>query len=114
MSAKFQIESPSYIKSFLDTSNPFARELIGREAYGLGDRWGRRQLDFAFTKYVPIGFINEQARVRFRVDILNVMNDRNYVDFNGNPADPNFGQRSTNAVGGNAPRTIKLSTGFSF
>lgn len=114
MSAKFQIESPTFIKNFLDSSDPFQRVLIGREAYGLGDRWGRRQLDFAFTKYVPIGFINDQAKLRFRVDILNVMNDRNYVDFFDNPAEPNFAQRSTNAIGGNPPRTIKLSAGFSF
>ena len=114
MSTKFQIESPIFVKGFVDRADPFVRELIGRESAGLGDRWGRRQLDFAFTKYVPIGFINDQSRIRLRVDILNVMNDRNYVDFLSSPLDPNFGRRSSDSVGGNPPRTVNLSAGFSF
>lgn len=114
LSTKFQIESPIFLKGFIDSSSPFSRTLVGREADSLGDVWGRRQLDFAFTKYVPIGFITDQARLRFRVDIINVMNDRNYTDFVGSPVDPNFGKRSTFSTGGNPPRTIKLSTGFSF
>ena len=113
-STKFQIESPTYLKTFLDTSQPFARTLLGRQADSLGDIWGRRQLDFAFTKYVPLGFITDQTKIRMRLDILNVMNDRNYVDFNNSALDPNYGQRSTYSTGGNAPRTIKLSAGFSF
>ncbi len=114
ISTKFQIESPIYLKAFVDRSDPFSRELVGRQADSLGDLWGRRQLDFAFTKYVPLGFITDQTRVRMRLDILNVMNDRNYTDFNNSPLDPNYGQRSTYSTGGNAPRTIKLSAGFSF
>ncbi|WP_380783662.1 TonB-dependent receptor domain-containing protein [Sphingomonas sp. R86520] len=113
-STKFQIESPLYLKSFIDRSDPFSRELVGRQADSLGDIWGRRQLDFAFTKYVPLGFITDQTKIRMRLDILNVMNDRNYVDFNNSPLDPNYGQRSTYSTGGNAPRTVKLSAGFSF
>ncbi len=114
ISTKFQIESPIYLKAFIDNSDPFSRTLVGREADGLGDLWGRRQLDFAFTKYVPLGFISDQTRIRMRLDILNVMNDRNYVDFNNSPLDPNYGRRSTYSTGGNAPRTVKLSVGFSF
>ena len=113
-STKFQIESPIYLKAFIDSSDPFSRTLVGRQADGLGDLWGRRQLDFAFTKYVPLGFITDQTKIRMRLDILNVMNDRNYTDFNNSPLDPNYGQRSTYSTGGNAPRTIKLSAGFSF
>ncbi|MCP8889869.1 TonB-dependent receptor [Sphingomonas faeni] len=113
-STKFQIESPIYLKSFIDNSDPFTRTLVGREADGLGDLWGRRQLDFAFTKFVPLGFITDQTKIRMRLDILNVMNDRNYTDFNNSPLDPNYGKRSTYSTGGNAPRTIKLSAGFSF
>ncbi|BCA61420.1 TonB-dependent receptor [Sphingomonas sp. HMP9] len=114
ISSKFQIESPSYLKAFIDNSDPFSRTLVGRQADSLGDLWGRRQLDFAFTKYVPLGFITDQTKIRMRLDILNVMNDRNYTDFNNSPIDPNYGQRSTYSTGGNAPRTIKLSAGFSF
>ncbi len=113
-STKFQIESPTYLKAFIDSSDPFSRVLVGRQADSLGDIWGRRQLDFAFTKYVPLGFITDQTKIRMRLDILNVMNDRNYTDYNNSPLDPNYGQRSTYSTGGNAPRTIKLSAGFSF
>ncbi len=113
-SSKFQIESPAFVKGFIDNADPFGRILVGRQVDSLGDVWGRRQLDFAFTKYVPIGFVSDQARIRMRVDILNVMNDRNYVDFNSNASDPAFGQRSSYSIGGNPPRTVKLSAGFSF
>ncbi|WP_052149428.1 TonB-dependent receptor [Sphingomonas sp. Ant20] len=113
-STKFQIESPIFVKGFVDTSTPFARTLVGTLTEGNGDLWGRRQLDFAFTKYVPLGFITDDTRVRVRVDIINVMNDRNYTDFNSNPIDANFGQRSSYSIGGNPPRTVKLSAGFSF
>ncbi|WP_267394335.1 MULTISPECIES: TonB-dependent receptor [unclassified Sphingomonas] len=114
LSTKFQIESPLTVKGFVNTADPFQRELIARVNDSLGDQWGKRQLDFAFTKYVPIGFITDQARVRLRVDIINVMNDRNYVDFNTDASSVNFGRRSSDSIGGNPPRTVKLSAGFSF
>ena len=114
LSTKFQIESPIYLKGFIDTNVPFERRLVGTQVDSLGDQWGRRQLDFAFTKYVPIGLLNEQTRVRLRVDIINVMNDRNYTDYNGSAGDPEFGRRTTYSIGGNPPRTVKLSAGFSF
>nr|WP_244501382.1 TonB-dependent receptor [Sphingomonas gellani] len=114
LSSKFQIESPTFVKGFIDSSSPFARTLVGTVTSGNGDRWGRRQLDFAFTKYIPLNFVTDQTRIRLRLDILNVMNDRNFVDFNSNPGDANFGQQVGYSVGGNPPRTIKLSAGFSF
>ena len=114
LSGKFQIESPSFQKAQVDSADPFLRQIVGSVTRGNGDRWGRRQLDLAVTKYVPIGFVNDQARLRFRVDVLNVMNDRNFVDFNNNPLDPQYRQQVGYAVGGNPPRTIKLSAGFSF
>ena len=122
LSAKFTIQSPVYLKQLLDTAVPFQRTIVGAEAFGLGDRWGKRQLDIAVTKYVPLGFITEDTRLRFRVDILNLMNDRNYVDYNSNsldntrtPSSPTVYREYTGlGVGGNPPRTIKLSAGFSF
>ncbi len=87
MSAKFQIESPTFQRALLDTATPYQRTLVGSEVFGLGDRWGRRQLDLAFTKYVPLKFISDATRIRFRVDIINAMNDRNYVDYNNDPSD---------------------------
>ena len=122
LSAKFTIQSPIFQKQFINTAQPFARTIVGSEVFGLGDQWGRRQLDFAFTKYVPFGFIADEARVRFRVDIINVMNDRNYVDYNNNSADDTrtassptvYREQVGFGVGGNPPRTIKLSAGFTF
>ncbi len=122
LSAKFQIESPLYQKAFINRSVPFERVIIGSQVESLGDIWGRRQLDFAITKYIPLGFINEDTRIRLRVDIINLMNDRNYIDFNNDPNDTvrNAGsptvyrERVGYNVGGNQPRTVKLSAGFSF
>ncbi len=122
LSAKFQIESPLYQVAFLDTAVPFERTVVGRFREGNGDRWGRRQLDFAATKYFPVPFLGDDASIRLRVDIINVMNDRNYVDFNNNPNDNSrtdgtphiYGERSSYSIGGNPPRTVKLSAGFSF
>jgi len=122
LSAKFQIESPLYQTAFLNSATPYERRIVGAFRDNNGDLWGRRQLDVAMTKYIPIGFVNDQARLRFRVDIINLMNDRNYVDFNNDPLDNSrtdgsqhiYGERSTYSIGGNPPRTIKLSAGFSF
>ncbi|MGN5374630.1 hypothetical protein [Sphingomonas hankookensis] len=71
---------------------------------------------------MPIRFVNDTARIRFRVDIINLMNDRNYIDFNNNPRDNSrtdgtqsvYRERSSFSIGGNQPRTIKLSAGFNF
>ncbi|NTS66751.1 TonB-dependent receptor [Sphingomonas sp. HHU CXW] len=114
LSGKFQIESPAYQKAFLDQSQPFQRLIVGSTTLGNGDRWGRRQLDLALTKYVPVGFVNDQARVRLRVDVINVMNDRNYVDFDNNPLSSTYREQVGYSIGGNPPRTVKLSAGFSF
>jgi outer membrane receptor protein involved in Fe transport len=122
ISAKFQIESPTYLRALVDRADPYERVIVGSEAFGLGDRWGRRQLDLAITKYVPLNFLYDQARVRFRLDIINAMNDRNYVDYNNSPDDATrtpdspsiYRERSTYSIGGNPPRTVKLSAGFSF
>lgn len=114
ISGKFQIESPSYQRQLVDRADPFERVIVGSQTLGNGDRLGRRQLDLAITKYVPLNFLYDQARIRFRVDIVNVMNDRNYVDFNNTPGSAEYRERSTYSIGGNPPRTVKLSAGFSF
>lgn len=122
LATKFSIESPLYQKSVFSNSTPFERTVVGRFRDSLGDQWGRRQLDLSATKYIPMKWFNDEARIRFRVDILNLMNDRNYIDYNNDPGDsvrtadsPSvYGERSTYSVGGNPPRTIKLSAGFNF
>ncbi|WP_288411423.1 TonB-dependent receptor [uncultured Sphingomonas sp.] len=122
LSSKFSIESPMFMVAPFETSNPFQRTFVGAFRDSLGDQWGRRQLDVAATKYIPIRFVNDTARIRFRVDIINLMNDRNYIDFNNNPRDNSrtdgtqsvYRERSSFSIGGNQPRTIKLSAGFNF
>ena len=88
--------------------------MISNQAESNGDRWGFRQMDIAITKYIPFKFLSDEARLRLRVDIINLFNDRNYVDYNNNPASPEYLSISGIGVGGNPPRTIKVSAGFQF
>lgn len=115
LSGKFQIMSPPYLKAFVNTggANP-SRDVISNEAKGNGDRWGFRQMDIAITKYIPFRFLSDESRLRLRVDIINLFNDRNYVDYNNDPSSPDYLSISGIGVGGNPPRTIKLSAGFEF
>jgi outer membrane receptor protein involved in Fe transport len=114
LSGKFTLASPPYVAVFVRTANPPSVGAVSREAEGNGDRWGLRQLDLAVTKYIPVGFPTDETQIRFRVDVLNVFNDRNYVNFVGNPNDENYLERTGYNIGGNPPRTIKLTAGFSF
>lgn len=122
LSGKFQIQSPSYLRSRVGTANPFELTYVADEAFGNGDRWGRRQMDIAVTKYVPLNFLRDTAQLRFRVDIINLFNDRNYTNYNSSfgdnvrttPVDTVYRERVGFATGGNPPRTIKLSAGFAF
>jgi hypothetical protein len=113
-SAKFETYSPLPVRALVATAVPYDRTVETAFSKGNGDRWGKRQMDVALTKYIPLSFINDQARMRFRVDIINLFNDRNYINFVSNPAVANYRERSNNDVGGNPPRTFKLTTGFSF
>ncbi len=110
---KFQIASPVWLKRFVTTPGvgaPGTKDIVAIEAAGNGDKWGFRQLDLSATKEFKLGFINDNTRVWARIDIINVMNDRNYNGFNATTGlrDPN----NFNIDG--PPRTIKLSTGFNF
>lgn len=113
-SAKFELYSPLPVRALVGTAVPYDRTVETAFSKGNGDRWGKRQMDVAMTKYIPLSFINDQARMRFRVDIINLFNDRNYTNFVSNPSDVNYRERSGLSVGGNPPRTFKLTTGFSF
>ncbi|WP_231728146.1 TonB-dependent receptor [Sphingopyxis sp. H050] len=111
LSGKFQIASPKYLAAFVFTpGNPNSRDVISTKTEGNGDLWGYRQMDLSITKNIPLKFINDDTRIRLRVDIINLFNDRNFSGFNAttglrNPTDY--------AIDG-PPRTIKLSAGFSF
>lgn len=117
LSGKFQIASPAWLKSFVNlpaptgspAGTPQTRSVVAVETEGNGDRWGFRQMDIALTKYIPIGFPNDEARLRLRVDIINLFNDRNYNGFSAVT-----GLRNTSLATDGPPRTIKLSAGFSF
>lgn len=109
-----------------------------RQPFLIGDFWALRQIDLAVTKYLPLKFVGSDTRVRFRVDILNVLNDYNFTQYNSNATDNDprrlvydnnvpviyptgtpaqngaFGDISGFSTGGNPPRTFKLSAGFSF
>jgi outer membrane receptor protein involved in Fe transport len=122
LSGKFQIASPIWLKRFVNRERPGGpegtvpgttdgvRDVVAIETEGNGDLWGYRQMDIALTKYVRIGFPNDEARVRLRVDIINLFNDRNYSSFSAVTGKRNL----TNYDIGGPPRTIKLSAGFSF
>ncbi len=113
LATKFQIASPVWLKRFVPTTNPTGpgtKDVVAIEADGNGDKWGYRQLDLSATKEFKLGFINDNTRVWFRIDIINLMNDRNYNGFNSTTGlrDPN----NYNIDG--PPRTVKVSTGFNF
>jgi outer membrane receptor protein involved in Fe transport len=114
LAGKFQIASPKYLSEFVNTpgtaGTPPRRTIVSTKTEGNGDLWGYRQMDLSATKYIPIRFLSEEARLRFRVDIINLFNDQNFASFNGLT-----GKRNLNAYNMEAPpRTIKLSAGFSF
>ena len=123
LSAKVTAASPPTVKGFVNqTAAPFQRLVVATEAESNGDRWGLRQVDLAITKYLPLKFLTEESQLRLRVDIINLFNDRNYVDYNTDPNDltstptsPSvFGDITGIGIGGNPTRTIKFSAGFSF
>jgi hypothetical protein len=111
LSGKFQLASPRYLQRFTSVvGDPLSRDVVVVKTEGNGSKWGYRQLDLALTKYVPLGFLTDETRVWFRVDVLNVLNDRNWNSFNDVT-----GNRNPGALGiAGPPRTFKLSTGFSF
>ncbi len=111
LSGKFQIASPKYLAALVDTAGtPPTRTVTSIETEGNGDRWGYRQMDLSITKYVPMRFLTEESRLRFRIDIINLFNDRNYGGFSAATGLRNQNDLSLDGP----PRTIKLSAGFQF
>lgn len=113
LATKFQIASPVWLKRFVTTpgtTGPGTRDVVAIEAAGNGDRWGYRQLDLSATKEFKLGFINDNTRVWARIDIINLMNDRNYNGFNSTTGLRDYNNYNIDGP----PRTVKLSTGFNF
>ncbi|WOF44618.1 TonB-dependent receptor [Sphingopyxis indica] len=111
LSGKFQIASPKYLARVVSSAGPPpSRDVVTTKTDGNGDLWGYRQMDLSITKYVPIKFVSDEARLRFRIDIINLFNDRNYNSFSAETGARNV----ENVAIDGPPRTIKLSAGFQF
>ncbi len=89
-------------------------EADNKRSFILGDLWAKRQVDIALTKNVKLPFLLSGAQVRVRADVLNVFNTANYTSYNGTGTSTAFGTISSQAIGGNPPRTFKLTAGYSF
>ena len=110
LAGKFQIASPIWLKRFVSfPGTPPRRDVSAIETAGNGDLWGYRQLDLSLTKYVNLGLLNRDTQIWFRVDVLNVFDDHNYNGFSDVT-----GKRNTSLAIDGPPRTVKVSTGFSF
>jgi outer membrane receptor protein involved in Fe transport len=77
--------------------------------------FGQKQVDLSAAKYWDVG---EGIVLRFRADVLNVFNTRNWNDYDtwrGGPGDanPTYGDRNGTSVT-TLPRTFKISVGASF
>lgn len=119
LSGRVVLRSNPFLKGFINQQQPpFERLIVG--TVGEGD-W-TYQVDLALTKYIGLPFLSDDARIRLRADVLNVFDRANFTGFNGNPNDNTrtqgsptiFGERVGRGTGGNPPRTLKLTAGFSF
>lgn len=110
LSSKLTVASPPFVKGFVNQQTaPFERLVEATEA----DTW-LFQLDLAATKYFRLPMLSEDTQLWFRVDVFNVFNRKNWNVFESCPCNANFGERIGLDVGGNPPRTFKLSAGASF
>ena len=75
-----------------------------------------QQLDLALVKYFNIGSPvgADRGRLRIRIDVLNVFDNTNLTSFVGNGTSENFAEPANRSIGGNFPRTVKLSMGYNF
>ncbi|WP_182466743.1 TonB-dependent receptor [Sphingomonas gilva] len=125
-SSKLELSSPPFLYGIKGDSNadnrPVVAEGLNKNPFIIGDLWAKRQIDVALTKYVPMDFFKDGARIRLRVDVLNVLNEENFTTYNSNPDDTTrpanspsvYREISGLSIGGNPTRTFKFSAGFSF
>lgn len=126
LSGKLTLASPPYVIGRGLPGEPFGNRQLRviegnyRNTFIVGDLWALRQVDLALTKYFSLPFLGD-SRARLRLDVLNVFDEENFTQYNGdgvdnNPNDTNglFGDVSGLGIGGNPPRTYKMSFGFSF
>ena len=117
LAGKVLLSSPLYVKGFYFVPGTGERRIgvtEGDNENFFPDIWALRQVDLSLTKNFELPFVTSETRIWARVDVLNIFNTKNYVNYFSNPLNANFGDISNNGIGGNPPRTFKLSTGFSF
>lgn len=144
LSGKLTLASPPYVMGRGFPGDPVGNrqlrviEANNKQPFIIGDLWAQRQIDLAVTKYLPLQFLTKGTRVWIRADVLNVLNEANYTQYNTNGTDNDprplldkhnlpifyppgtpaanglFGDISGYSMGGNPPRTFKISAGFSF
>ena len=131
LSTRMVLASAPYIYGIAGTDNTDRVPVVTegnnahRAPFFFNKNWAYRTIDLALTKYVPLQFLGSETRLKFRVDVINVLNYKNYTDYNSNPQDDDptpvseggdglFGDVSSLSIGGNPPRTIKISAGFEF
>lgn len=144
LSGKLTLASPPYIIGRGLPGQPVGNRQLrviegnNEQPFIIGDLWAQRQVDLAVTKYLPLKFITRGSRIWIRADVLNVLNTANYTQYNNNGTDNDprplldshnnlivyppgtpaqnglFGDISGLSMGGNPPRTFKISAGFSF
>jgi len=128
ISGKLLLQSPTYISGF--TNDPVTGERLIVGTYTnytnpgpilIFDEWQKRQVDIALRKNFTMPFLTDESKLWVRVDVFNVFNWKNYTSYNGNARDDNpndgngdFGDLASFSIGGNPPRTVKLSVGFEF
>ncbi|MFA6220127.1 MAG: TonB-dependent receptor [Erythrobacter sp.] len=113
LASRVTLASPATVKGVYTSTatdpQPFFREVRNTT---VSDSFS--QVDISATKAVSLGFISDDTRLKFRIDVLNIFNTRNFTNFEGFAGSPNFGQQNGTGIGGNPTRTIKFSTGFEF
>lgn len=117
LAAKLKLESPLYVKGFINDPVTGIRRIEateGNNKHFFPDIWALRQLDLSLTKNFKMPFISSTTALWARVDVLNVFNTHNFTQYNSNPNSPDFGEINSLTMGGNPPRTFKLSAGFTF
>ncbi|MGN3974818.1 TonB-dependent receptor [Tsuneonella sp. SYSU-LHT278] len=127
ISAKMTLASPPFVSGF--ANDPTGKRIIigtfgnntNPAPFLIFDKWALRQFDMALKKNFALPFLTNASKLWVRADLFNVFNWRNYTSYNGNPNDNNptdgnggFGDVSNFSIGGNPPRTLKLSVGFEF
>lgn len=75
-----------------------------------------QQLDLALSKTFNVGSfgVSDGGQLRLRLDVINVLDHANIDAFVGNGTSEDFGRIANRGIGGNQPRTTKLSVTYTF